>query len=58
MRIPRVSRGTFQEALDVFGTQGLAELTTLFGFYGMLAFNIIAFDVPLPDERSEPIMPV
>ncbi len=57
-RTHRVSRGTFQEALEVFGTHGLAELTTLLGFYGMLAFNIIAFDVPLPDERSEPIMPV
>jgi 4-carboxymuconolactone decarboxylase len=57
-RTHHVSRGTFQEALEVFGTQGLTELTTLLGFYGMLAFNIIAFDVPLPDERSEPIMPV
>jgi 4-carboxymuconolactone decarboxylase len=57
-RTHRVSRGAFQEALDIFGTQGLAELTTLLGFYGMLAFNILAFDVPLPAERSEPIMPV
>lgn len=54
----RVSPGTFQEAMEVFGTQTLAELTTTMGAYAMLAFSIISFDVPLPSERTEPIMPV
>ncbi len=57
-RSRRVSPGTFQEALEVFGTQTLAELTTTVGTYAMLAFSIIAFDVVLPSERTEPIMPV
>lgn len=54
----RVSPGTFQEALEVFGTQTLAELTTTMGAYAMLAFSIISFDVSLPSERREPILPV
>ena len=54
----RVSPGTFQEAMEVFGTQTLAELTTTMGAYAMLAFSIISFDVPLPSERTEPILPV
>ncbi len=54
----RVSPGTFQEAMEVFGTQTLAELTTTMGAYAMLAFSIISFDVPLPSERTEPVLPV
>lgn len=54
----RVSPGTFQQAQETFGVQALAELTTTLGMYAMLAFNIIAFDVPLPAERKEPVMPV
>ena len=57
-RSHRVSPGTFQEALEVFGAQTLAELTTTIGAYAMLAFSIIAFDVTLPSARTEPIMPV
>ena len=57
-RTHRVSPGVFQEALEVFGTQTLTELTTTMGVYAMLAFSIIAFDVSLPTKRTEPIMPV
>lgn len=54
----RVSRGTFQTALEQLGAQGLTELTMLMGYYGMLAFCVNAFDGDLPSERSEPILPV
>jgi 4-carboxymuconolactone decarboxylase len=57
-RTHRVSRGAFQAALEQFGVQGLAELTMLMGFYGMLAFHVNAFDVDLPAERTEPLLPV
>jgi 4-carboxymuconolactone decarboxylase len=57
-RSHRVSRGAFQAAQEQFGAQGLAELTMLMGFYAMLAFHVNAFDVELPAERSEPILPV
>jgi 4-carboxymuconolactone decarboxylase len=54
----RVSRGTFQSALEQLGAQGLTELTMLMGYYGMLAFCVNAFDGDLPSERTEPILPV
>jgi 4-carboxymuconolactone decarboxylase len=57
-RTHRVSRGSFQVAQEQFGVQGLVELTMLMGFYGTLAFHVNAFDVELPAERTEPLLPV
>jgi 4-carboxymuconolactone decarboxylase len=57
-RTHHVSRGAFQAAQEEFGVQGLAELTMLMGFYAMLAFHVNAFDVDLPAERTEPLLPV
>src|SRR6266581_9486228 len=44
----RVSQETFDAALQQFGPQGLVELTTLMGFYALLAFNANAVDLGLP----------
>lgn len=57
-RTHRVSRGAFQAALEQLGVQSLAELTMLMGYYGLLAFHVNAFDVDLPAERTEPLLPV
>lgn len=57
-RTRRVSRGSFQAALEHFGVQGLAELTMLMGYYALLAFHVNAFDADLPAERTEAILPV
>jgi 4-carboxymuconolactone decarboxylase len=57
-RSHRVSRGTFQTAMEQFGAQGLTELTMLMGYYGMLAFCVNGFDGDLPSERTEAILPV
>jgi 4-carboxymuconolactone decarboxylase len=54
----RVRQETFQAALDLLGTQGLVELTTLMGFYGLLAFNANAVELDLPQQRTEPPLPV
>jgi len=54
----RISQDTFDAALAQFGPQGLVELTTLMGFYAMLAFNANAVDLGLPQERTEPPLPV
>ena len=54
----RVSQATFDIALEQFGPQGLVELTTLMGFYAMLAFNANAVDLGLPREMFEPPLPV
>jgi 4-carboxymuconolactone decarboxylase len=54
----RISQETFDSALEQFGPQGLVELTTLMGFYAMLAFNANAVDLGLPQELTEPPLPV
>jgi 4-carboxymuconolactone decarboxylase len=54
----RVSQTNFQTALDQFGSQGLAELTTLMGYYAMLAFNANSFQIDLPEKRTEKVLPM
>ena len=54
----RVSKETFEAGIKQFGVQGLTELATLMGFYAMLAFNANAFEIDLPAELTEPLLPV
>ena len=57
-RTHQVRQATFDTAMANFGIRGLTELTNLMGFYAMLAFNINAFGVDLPEERTEPVLPI
>ena len=52
----RVRAGTFQAALDHFGAQLLTELTTMMGYYSMLALNVNAFEVDRPEGGEEPLV--
>ncbi len=54
----KVSQGTFQAALDAFGAQHLVELTMLMGHYAQTSFILNAFDVTLPEQHPEPLLPV
>ena len=54
----RVSASTFQIALEQFGTQHLVELTALMGHYAQTSFFLNAFEVELPADRSDPVLPV
>jgi 4-carboxymuconolactone decarboxylase len=54
----KVSQQTFQAALEQFGAQHLTELTALMGNYAQTAFFLNAFDVQLPEQRTEPVLPV
>ncbi len=54
----KVTQDCFQAALDQFGPQHLVELTALMGHYAQTAFFLNAFGVELPDERTEPDLPV
>lgn len=54
----KVSQPTFQAALEQFGAQYLTELTALMGHYAQTAFFLNAFEVQLPEQRSEPVLPV
>lgn len=57
-RTHRVSRGTFQLAMEQLGQRGAIELGLFLGNYASLALLVNSFDVDLPPERKEPIMPV
>ena len=57
-RTHRVSQATFDAALGQFGVLGLTELTNLLGCYAMLAFNVNAFGVELPEGRTEEALPI
>ena len=54
----RISASTFQIALEQFGAQHLVEITALMGNYAQTAFFLNAFEVELPAERTEPVLPV
>jgi len=54
----RVTQAIFDAALAQFGTRGLVELNSLIGCYTMLALNLNAFDVQLPDGTTGKRLPV
>jgi 4-carboxymuconolactone decarboxylase len=54
----QVGQETFQAALDQLGAQGLTEFTTSLGYFRMLALNANAFTIDLPEQRTEPLLPV
>lgn len=57
-RTHRVSRGAFQAALEQLGKQGAIELGLIMGNYSLLALLVNSFDVDLPPDRKEPLLPV
>ena len=57
-RTHRVSRGTFQLALEQLGTRGVVELGLVFGNYGTIAVLVNSCDVDLPPDRKEAVLPV
>ena len=54
----QISPQYFQTALEQFGRQGFAELTTLTAYYAMLSFNANAAELDLPIERTEAVLPI
>ena len=57
-RTRRVSQESFDAVVAHFGVNGVTELTTLMGCYAMLAFNVNAFGVELPEDRIEEALPI
>ena len=53
-----MSQAAFDAVIAQFGRNGATELTTLMGCYAMLAFNVNAFGVQLPDDITEAPLPV
>lgn len=53
----RVSSETFARAIDIFGEEGVMDLTGLIGYYSFVAITLKAFDVQRPAD-SELLLPV
>ena len=53
----RTSQKTFDRAIDQFGAIGVTELTTLIGYYTLLAFNANSFDIDVPND-NDPKLPI
>ena len=53
----RVSTETFARALDVFGPEGVTDLTGLIGYYSFVAITLKAFDVQRPPD-SDLLLPI
>jgi 4-carboxymuconolactone decarboxylase len=56
VRKNRVEEGIFNTLKDRYGLQWLIEMTTVVGYYGMLAGVVNAFDVPPPADGD--VLPV
>ena len=54
----RVSQATFDVALAQLGVRGLMELTNLMGYYSLVGFTLNAFEVEVPADRTELLLPV
>ena len=57
-RTRRVSQESFDAVVAHFGVNGATELATLMGCYAMLAFNVNAFGVELPEGHTEAALPI
>ncbi len=53
----RVQDATWQAAADRLGPMGVTELTTLMGYYALLAYNANSFQIDTPDG-AEPKLPI
>ncbi len=54
----KVSEEKFKAVLDLFGAQGMVELTTLMGYYTMLAFNANAVELDVHSDGAESPLPI
>ena len=57
IRNKRVSSGTFQQAYQRLGGQGITELTATLGYYTMLACVLNAMEVE-PEPGVKPLLPL
>ncbi len=53
----KVSIATFNEAIDIFGREGVMDLVGLIGYYNFVAITLKAFDVQRP-PGTELLLPV
>ena len=52
-----ISDATHARAKKLFGISGIVELTALSGYYGMVAMQLLAHEMPLPEGVKPPLAP-
>ena len=57
-RTNHVSQKTFDNAVAHLGVQGLTEYTTLIGYYRMIGLVANSATIDLPDDLTEPLLPI
>lgn len=57
-RTHKVSNATYEAAVQQFGVHGLTNLTNLMAYYALLAFNANTFQIDLPADRTEAVLPI
>ena len=50
----RVSDATYAAAISVLGQKAVVELVGILGYYTLIAMTIVAFDVALPEDATDP----
>lgn len=50
-----ISDKTHERAKKLFGVSGIVELTALSGYYGMVAMQLLAHEMPLPEGATPPL---
>ncbi|TCT08320.1 carboxymuconolactone decarboxylase family protein [Aquabacter spiritensis] len=54
LKAGRVSDAVYGEAKALLGEDGIVDLTGLVGYYTLLALQLNAFQVPVPDDAETP----
>jgi hypothetical protein len=54
----QVSDEMFAAARDQLGVKGLVEFTTNMGYYRMISLNANACTIELPEDMTEPLLPI
>ena len=49
----RVSKPTYDKAIELFGDVGVVDLTAILGYYTLICMSIVAFEIPT-DDGSDP----
>ena len=50
-----ISDKTHERAKKLFGIPAIVELTALSGYYGMVAMQLLAHEMPLPEGATPPL---
>ncbi|MCZ6887305.1 MAG: carboxymuconolactone decarboxylase family protein [Gammaproteobacteria bacterium] len=54
LKAHRVDDATYGQAVEAFGEEGMIELVSVIGYYGLVSMTLNAFEVPLAANMDDP----